>query len=105
MCAMTMQIPRGDYVPTSDRRILMGVKWEGYERMLEIRGKASRPRMSYLDGALELMTTSEEHERIKSFITHVVAAYMQEVGPDYVAYGEWTMRDELKEVGIEADEC
>jgi Uma2 family endonuclease len=99
-------IPRGEYNLLADHRVVMGgVTWESYQKVLAIRGDGSRPRMAYLDGALELMTTSEDHERIKNFITRLAEMVMLEAGIKYVPYGEWTMRDELKAVGIEADEC
>lgn len=99
-------IPRGEYNLLADHRVVMGdVSWESYQKVLAIRGDGSRPRMAYLDGALELMTTSEDHERIKNFITRLAEMFMLDTGMKYVPYGEWTMRDELKAVGIEADEC
>ena len=103
---MTLQIPKGEYVPDADQRVVMnGVSWEHYEALLEIRGERSRPRMAYLDGALELMTKSEDHERINWYIRSMVEAYLQEVGIEYGGYGEWTMRKQKSAAGIEADQC
>ena len=62
-------IPAGEYVPTADQRVVMyGVPWSHYETQLALRGDAAGPRISYLDGALEIMSPSKDHERIKSYI-------------------------------------
>jgi Uma2 family endonuclease len=106
MSAMTMQIPRGEHVPTADDRVVMyGVSWDAYETMLDLRGERSTPRMAYLDGALELMTTSEDHERIKCMVSRMLEAYMLRVGVLFGGYGSWTMRKQLADAGIEADQC
>jgi len=106
MSAMT-SIPPGEYVPTADQRVVMyNVTWEQYELMLEARGERSQPRMAYLDGALELMTTSHGHERIKSWIACMLEAYMIDRGVKFGAYGHWTLRKgRRKKAGAEADEC
>jgi Uma2 family endonuclease len=107
MIAMeTQQLPLGEYVATSDHRVVMyGVSWESYEAMLAIRGTRSSPLMAYLDGALELMTTSEGHEQIKSAIGRLLEAFMLDKGIPFMGIGNWTMRAQLKRAGIEADEC
>lgn len=106
MTAMTLQIPRGEHVPTADQRVVMSdISWDQYEALLAIRGPRPRPRMAYLDGALELMTTSEDHERIKKWIACIVEAYMLEIGIVFGGYGSWTMTQRPKKAGAEADEC
>ena len=55
-------VPAGEYVPTADARIVMDIDWEGYEQLLTLRGNRSQPRIAYLDGAVEIMTTSSSHE-------------------------------------------
>lgn len=105
---MTLQIPRGEHVPTADQRVVMyDVSWDDYEAMLAIRGERPQPRMAYLDGALELMTTSWDHERIKSHIGPIVETYMVEIGVEFGGYGNWTQRkpDAEHGAGLEADEC
>src|SRR5205809_735720 len=106
MTMHAMQIPKGEIVGTADQRVVMQrVSWDSYERLLEIRGDRSMPRMVYLDGALELMTTSEDHEDIKTRISRLLEVYMLEAGMEFGAYGQWTMRRKDREAGIEADEC
>jgi hypothetical protein len=44
---------------TVDQRVMLrGVSWDEYETLLAIRGEDSVPRMTDLEGTLELMTPS-----------------------------------------------
>ena len=92
--------------PGADQRVIMyGVPWSGFEAQLALRGDASGPRIAYLDGALELMSPSRDHERIKSYIGCLIEAYALERGLDLSPYGSWTLRNAPKASGIEPDEC
>ncbi len=96
----------GDYVPTADQVIVMsGVSWDGYETMLALRGDRSRPKLAYLDGELELMTTSRDHEGIKSSVGCLVERFCLETGIDFSPYGNWTLLQKVKDAGAEPDEC
>jgi Uma2 family endonuclease len=70
-----------------------------------LRGDAPVPRMAFLQGALELMTPSKDHERVKSLIGRLVEAYALERGIDLSPYGGWTLKSGPKQVGVEPDEC
>jgi Uma2 family endonuclease len=102
----THPIPRGEYVPTADQRVVMHqVPWSHYEAQLAFRGDASTPRISYLDGAMELMSPSKDHERIKSYIGMLIEAFALERGIDLSPYGAWTLKEAPKQAGVEPDEC
>lgn len=89
-----------------DQRVFLhDVSWEGYERILEIRGESSGVRISYLEGQLEFMSPSIDHERIKTTIARLLEAWCEECGPDLNGYGSWTVKREDVERGFEADEC
>ena len=99
-------IPAGDYVPTADQRVVIyGVPWSHFEEQLRLRGDAAAPRIAYLNGALELMSPSKDHERIKSFIGRLIEAYALETGIDLSPYGGWTLKNHPEEAGAEPDEC
>ena len=67
--AAVASVPLGEYVPTADQRVVLhGVSWAKYEDQLAIRGDRSAPRISFLDGSMELTSPSKDHERIKSYI-------------------------------------
>src|SRR6185369_3053421 len=70
-----------------------------------LRGEKSVPRLAYLEGALELMSPSRDHERIKSYIGRLVEAYAYDRGIDLSPYGNWTLKSAPGEAGLEPDEC
>jgi Uma2 family endonuclease len=99
-------IPAGEHVPTADQRVITyGVPWAHYEAQLALRGDNPVPRMAYLEGALELMSPSKDHERIKSYIGRLIEAYALERGIDLSPYGAWTLKSPPKQGGLEPDEC
>lgn len=81
------------------------VPWSHYEAQLAFRGDASTPRIAYLDGAMELMSPSKDHERIKSYLGRLVEAFALERGIDLSPYGSWTLKEAPKQAGVEPDEC
>jgi Uma2 family endonuclease len=104
--AVPATIPAGEYVPTADQRVVIhGVPWSHYEALLALRGEAPSPRIAYLEGALELMTPSKDHERTKSFLGRLLEAYALEKGVDLSPYGSWTVRSASRQSGAEPDEC
>jgi len=102
----TLRVPAGEYVPTADQRLVTyNVPWSHFEAQLALRGDAPVPRMAYLEGALELMTPSKDHERVKSYLGRLVEAYALERGIDLSPYGGWTLKNAPRESGAEPDEC
>ena len=102
----TGPIPAGEHVPTADQRVLMhAVPWAHFEAQLALRGDAAAPRMAFLDGTLELMTPSRDHERIKSYLGRLIEAYALERGVELTPYGGWTLRQAPRAAGVEPDEC
>jgi Uma2 family endonuclease len=96
----------GDHVPTADQRVVShGVPWAHYEAHLALRGERSSPRMANLEGALELMRPSKEHERIKSYLGRLIETYAVARGIDLSPYGAWTLKDPRLQSGVEPDEC
>ena len=84
---------------------LYGVTWADYLRLLEIRGDCSAPRITYLEGTLEIMSPSRTHDEIKSYIGRLVEAWCLERGIEFTPNGSWTLKDKREERGAEADEC
>lgn len=104
--AANLSIPRGEHVPTADQRVVLHqVPWSHYEAQLAFRGDSSSPRISYLDGAMELMSPSKDHERVKSYIGMLIEAFALERGIDLSPYGSWTLKEAPKRAGVEPDEC
>lgn len=89
-----------------DQRVLLrGVPWAQYEALVSLRGESAVPRMTYLDGDLELMSPSIDHEQIKTTLARLVEAWADMLDLDLQGFGSWTIRAESKRRGAEADEC
>ena len=95
-----------DDSPDSDHIIVLhDVSWENYERVLEIRGEHSAPRISYLEGELEIMSPGQDHEAIKTLIGRLLEAWCMDRGIEIMAFGSWTLKQKKTRSGVEADEC
>lgn len=98
--------PSREISPHADQRLIMyGVAWNGFEAQLALRGDRPIPRVAFLDGAMELMSPSRYHERLKSYIGCLIEAYALERDLDLSPYGGWTLRSAPKAAGLEPDEC
>ncbi len=87
-----------------DRFLLRGVPWWLYVALRdELEGAGVR--MTYLKGSLELMSPSDLHEESKSLIARLVEVWAEEKDVDLRAFGSTTFRHEVKERGLEPDEC
>lgn len=92
--------------PHEDHLVVLGdVTWADDQRIMEIRGDRSAPRISYDDGLLEITSPSKEHESLKSLIGRLVETYCLEAGIELSTYGSWTLEDKALKRGIEPDEC
>ncbi len=85
--------------------MLRGATWADYQRVMEVRGDRSSPRISYLEGVIEIMSPSENHERIKSIIGRLVEVWCLHQGIEFTTVGSWTLEDKAVERGVEPDEC
>jgi Uma2 family endonuclease len=99
-------VPESVPRPESDSIILLhGATWADYQRVLELRGDKSVPRVAYLEGVLELMSPALSHEVIKSMLGRLVEAWCLEKGVDITPYGSWTHESKETSRGAEPDEC
>jgi Uma2 family endonuclease len=93
--------------PREDRRfVLYGVPWETYVALRDTLDESgSGIRMTYLEGTLELMSPSRNHEDYKTIIARLVEAYAEEKDLDLRGFGAMTFRKKAKKRGFEPDEC
>lgn len=92
--------------PVEDHIVFLhDLSWGDYERLLEMRGDCSAPRISYLEGEVEIMSPSQTHEGIKSTLGRLVEAYCLERGIPFGTYGSWTLKSPDRTRGAEPDEC
>ncbi|MBI2893948.1 MAG: Uma2 family endonuclease [Deltaproteobacteria bacterium] len=90
----------------SGRVILHGVPWERYDALVQLLGdEYPGLRLTYLEGTLEIMTTSPEHERWKKTIARLIEMWAIERDVKLNGYGAATFRNRAKERGLEPDEC
>ena len=85
--------------------VLREASWKDYERLLEMRGDHSAPRISYLEGEVEIMSPSKDHEVIKSYIGHLLEAWCVDRDIHFRPAGSWTLKREENQSGAEPDEC
>jgi Uma2 family endonuclease len=97
--------PLPDGLEPESRFVHCGMSWERYLAFDKALGDdRPGPLFCYLDGQLEVMTTSGEHERIKKWLGDFLADYFMESGFEIMPRGQATMRLELREAGAEPDE-
>lgn len=97
--------PLPDGTEPEERLIICGLSWQRYLDLDKALGDdRPGPRFYYLDGELEIMTTSNEHERIQTWIGDLLAIYFDEIADEIMPRGQATLRLALKEAGAEPDE-
>ena len=84
---------------------LSRVRWDDYERLLAIRGEKAVPRITYVEGELELMSPSWSHERIAAVLGLLVAVFAAESEIPLSNVGTWTIKKRRNRRGLEPDEC
>lgn len=85
------------------RLVFGGVGWASHLALDEALGHdRPGPRFYFLDGDLEIMSTSDEHERIKERIGGCVEDYLIHAEMDHVERGQATMRL-VEHTGAEPD--
>lgn len=105
MTAALMNLPES--LPTDEQRIrLEGITWQQYDALVALFiDQFPALRMTYLEGSLELMSNSPEHERLKKIISRLIEAFAEEADIDLNGYGSTTFRREAAARGLEPDEC
>jgi len=105
MAAATSLFPMRTPRATDEDRVLLGdVPWSTYV-VLRDSIDSPRTRMTYLEGWLEIMSPSREHEIEKKLVARLLELFCLERDIPLFAYGSTTFRKEDKQRGIEPDEC
>jgi Uma2 family endonuclease len=82
-----------------------GMTWKDFEVMLALRGEEAGPRMSYLDGVIELMSPSKTHEYRKKTLARLLELWALETELNLTGFGAWGLKNPVKEAAAEPDEC
>ena len=109
VASMTSLAPSLAAVPAApndvDQRVVVhGVDWRTYGALRELLDGPG-VRLTYLRGALEIMSPSRRHEDFKTRIARLVELFALERDIALYGYGSTTFRREAKERGLEPDEC
>jgi Uma2 family endonuclease len=83
--------------------VMYGVSWGTYEKLLEAFEERRFPH-TYVDGTLEIMTISHEHEWLKKILARFIENLSIELKVRITSSGSTTLRGELKKRGLEPDE-
>lgn len=104
---MTVSLLDLSNAPLAEQRLVLeGISWQQYNALVALFiNQFPALRMTYLEGTLELMTTSPEHERLKKTIARLIEAFAEELDLDLNGYGSATFRKEAAARGLEPDEC
>ncbi len=102
-----MQLLDRTELPKPEEKItLYGVTWQQYDTLVcMFMDQFPGLRMTFLEGTLEIMGTSSEHERLKTIIARLLEMYAVEKRITLNGYGNTTFRKEAKQRGLEPDEC
>lgn len=87
-----------------ERRVLSRVSWAQYEALLADLGDASAYRVHFLDGVLEILAPSRNHESGKTQIGNLLELYFLETDTEYFPMGSTTLKKPERQAGGEPDE-
>jgi Uma2 family endonuclease len=87
------------------RFVLHRVPWAAYVALRDALDDHAGLKMTYLQGALELLSPSLLHADAKKIIARLVEAWAMERDVDLRGFGGATFRHEAKQRGLEPDEC
>lgn len=91
---------------TEDQRVVLhDVSWADFELILQIRGDHGGVRLAYLNGVLELMSPSVDHEGVKKTLARLLEAYAEQRGLFFNGFGSWTLKRATRARALEPDEC
>jgi len=89
-----------------EQRLIMpgSYDWQQFEALETLLVESTGLRITYLDGAIELMTVGEPHELIKKSLAILLESYFLIIGIEFIPVGNATRRSEAKGVSFEPDE-
>jgi len=92
-------------LPTDSTLILRGISWDDYEELLAAVGEAPGLRISYVQGTMQIMTPSYEHESYVRLIESLVDRVSSKLRIKVLSFGSATMKHARWRKGSEPDAC
>ena len=83
---------------------LYGITWQQYENFIEIFSGHQNRHLTYLQGVLEIVTLSPEHEILKTIIARLLYIYADALDIDLFSCGSATCKSPSTNRGLEPDE-
>ncbi|WP_341734622.1 Uma2 family endonuclease [Microcoleus sp. EPA2] len=87
-----------------DHLVLLGISWSQLEALDTVLAEVPGVRLFYLDGFLEIMTLSLEHEETNGTLRSLIEAYMREKNIRFYIRGSATLGSEETQGRKEPDE-
>lgn len=101
---VTLQLKQLD-IPLGQRVLINNVSWQEFEAILAELGEHRAARLAYSQGTLEMRMPSPEHEVDKELIGDMVKILLEELERDCECFGSTTFKREMKQGGVEPDQC
>src|SRR5678816_377270 len=79
--------------------VLRAMAWQDFEVLLAIRGDRAGVRMYYLDGEIELTSSTRIHEERKKTLARLLETWAMESDVALNGFGSWTLKNEIRETG------
>jgi len=81
------------------------VSWEMYEQLLKAFEEKRNVKLTYDQGALEIMVPSQEHEKEGEFLARMIVILTEEFGLPIQHGGSTTLKRKKMKKGLEPDKC
>lgn len=102
---LAVELTEHDETPVEDKIVVFhSGTWADYQRLMELRGARSAPRIAFLEGEIEVRSPSKSHEVLKSTIGRLVEVWCLERGIEFRTVGSWTLENKEAQRGVEPDE-
>jgi Uma2 family endonuclease len=98
------QTPEAHEAPES-RVLLVDLDWQDYLKMGDILRDRPALRLTYDRGSLEIMTTSQGHEKYKKWLARLLETLAEEFNVPIDTAGNMTFQREDLARGVEPDDC
>ncbi|MEO0012889.1 MAG: hypothetical protein RLZZ535_1278 [Cyanobacteriota bacterium] len=92
-------------VKPGQQLLLQDISWSDLEEILADLGEQRGSRISYSDGALEIMVPLPEHEKHKEIIGDLVKILLDQLEVNFESLASTTFKSEAMKQALEADAC
>jgi Uma2 family endonuclease len=92
-------------VKPGQQLLLQDISWSDFEEILADLGEQRGSRISYSNGALEIMVPLPEHEKHKEIIGDLIKILLDHLEVDFESLASTTFKSESMNQALEADAC